>query len=338
MLDAGAMRREFTPPVVRFKRESGLPRKFFNDTCPGRKTCVRMSSHYRCALMIKSVQPGDSENAASIAAAVQRLGRNLGGYFGEGIEIDAVMAEQRECARAHGWQLGTIRVGDGLELPVFQRQVPRPVQRLYISTGIHGDEPAGPLAVRELLKENPWPDHVEIWLCPCLNPTGFPRGTRESNAGVDLNRDYRHLRTPEVRAHVAWLEKQPRFDLCLCLHEDWEAQGFYVYEVNPDGLPSLASAMVEAARAVCPIDHSTIIDGRDARDGIIRPILDPALRPEWPEAFYLFMNKTRLSYTLEAPSDFPLTVRVTALVAATKAALMQFAGKPTYAAGSGDAT
>jgi hypothetical protein len=124
-----------------------------------------------------------------------------------------------------------------------------------------------------------------------------------------------------VRAHVAWFEKQPSFDLCLCLHEDWEAQGFYVYEVNPDHLPSLAERMVESARKVCPIDHSTLIDGRDALDGIIRPNIDPALRTEWAEAFYLIMHKTRLSYTLEAPSDFPLTVRVAALVNAVKAAL-----------------
>jgi hypothetical protein len=265
-------------------------------------------------------------NTASIAAAVKRLGKNIGGYFGDGIDIAAVLAEQKECARGHGWEIDALNVSPGLELPIFHRPVPRPAHRLYISTGIHGDEPAGPLAGRELLKENVWPDDVEIWLCPCLNPTGFLKNTRQSASGIDLNRDYKHLRADEVRAHVAWLEKQPPFDLCLCLHEDWEAQGFYVYEVNPDNRPSIAEKMVEAVRAVCPIDHSTLIDGRDARDGIIRPNLDPAARPEWPEAFYLITHKTRLSYTLEAPSDFPLTVRVAALVAAVKAAAKEFAG------------
>ena len=83
--------------------------------------------------------------------------------------------------------------------------------------------------------------------------------------------------------------------------------------------------MVEAARAVCPIDHSPLIDGREAREGIIRPNIDPALRPEWPEAFYLFTYKTRLSYTLEAPSDFPLQSRVNALVAGVNAALASIA-------------
>ena len=64
-----------------------------------------------------------------------------------------------------------------------------------------------------------------------------------------------------------------------------------------------------------------MIDGRPATGGIIRPELDPAKRPQWPEAFYLLQHKTRLSYTLEAPSDFPLPVRVNALVAAVNAAL-----------------
>jgi hypothetical protein len=41
-------------------------------------------------------------------------------------------------------------------------------------------------------------------------------------------------------------------------------------------------------------------------------------RPQWPEAFWLLRNKTRHSYTLEAPSDFPLETRVAALVTAVK--------------------
>ena len=266
-------------------------------------------------------QPTETVDTASIAAAVLRLGRNTGGYFGEVIHIEAVMEEQRQWAEAHGWQIEAIAAAPGLSLPAFRRTVPQPKRRVYLSTGIHGNEPAGPLAVRELLKDNSWPAAADLWLCPCLNPTGFPRNTRESADRVDLNRDYKCLRAPEIRAHVAWLEQQPRFDLTLCLHEDWEAHGFYVYEVNPDGAPSLASRIIEAVRPFCPIDPSTLIDEREAKNGIIRPVLDPLLRLEWAEAFYLYVHKTRLSYTLEAPSDFPLPVRVAALVAATKAAL-----------------
>ena len=172
-----------------------------------------------------------------------------------------------------------------------------------------------------MLQENRWPAHADVWLLPCLNPTGFPLNRRENANGVDLNRDYRHLQTGEIRAHVAWLEKQPQFDLTLCLHEDWEAHGFYVYELNPDHRPSLAEKIIAEVAKVCPVDPSEVIEGRPAQGGIIRPDLDPAKRPQWPEAFYLIMNKTRQSYTLEAPSDFPLSMRVAALVAAVGVAL-----------------
>jgi len=192
---------------------------------------------------------------------------------------------------------------------------------IYISTGIHGDEPAGPLAARRLLQENAWPAGLNLWLCPCLNPIGFALNRRESAEGLDLNRQYLAPESAEIRAHVAWLERQPRFDLCLCLHEDWEALGFYLYELNPEGRHSLAEAMIQDVALVCPVDHSQTIEGRPAHKGIIRPALDPRTRPQWPEAFYLLTHKTRLSYTLEAPSDFPLPVRVAALVTAVHTAL-----------------
>jgi hypothetical protein len=109
------------------------------------------------------------------------------------------------------------------------------------------------------------------------------------------------------------------------LHEDWEAHGFYLYEQNPDRRPSLAETMITAVRPVCPIDLSATIEDRPASGGIIQPVVFPPERPDWPEAFYLITHKSRQGYTLEAPSDFPLSVRVQALTAALTAALRQAA-------------
>jgi len=245
---------------------------------------------------------------------VNRLGQNIGGYRGETIDLQRVLQQIDQAVAGKNW----VRDADFLAL---RRPNPEARVHVYISAGIHGDEPAGPLAVLRLLQEDEWPDAAAIWLCPCLNPTGFPLNRRESAAGLDLNRDYRHLHSPEARAHTAWLQRQPRFDVSLCLHEDWESNGFYVYELNPDKKPSLAEKIIEAAATVCPIDFSEIIEDRPARNGIIRPDLVPADRPQWPEAFYLITHKSRLSYTLEAPSDFPLPVRVAALAAAVQAVL-----------------
>ena len=138
---------------------------------------------------------------------------------------------------------------------------------------------------------------------------------------IDLNRDYKNPQAAETRAHIAWLERQLPFDFYLCLHEDWESHGFYLYEQNPDSRRSLAGKMIAAVQPLCPIDQSEIIEGRAAVGGIIHPKINPAERPDWPEALYLISHKSRQGYTLEAPSDFPLTVRVNALVAAVKAAV-----------------
>lgn len=255
---------------------------------------------------------------------MKRLGKNHNGYHGETLNIHDVLREVEQTAGKFGWQVEPFYSQEDFQWFALHRKPSsastKPF-RVYVSTGIHGDEPAGPLAALRLIQANQWPTNAEILLLPCLNPIGFAHNTRENAAGLDLNRDYLNPQSPEIRAHIAWLEQQPAFDLCLCLHEDWESHGFYVYELNPDHKPSLAEAMVAAVAQVCPIDNSEIIEGREARGGIIRPSLDPLTRPLWPESLWLLQRKTRLSYTLEAPSDFSLETRVNALVAAIKAAL-----------------
>ncbi|MBP9900610.1 MAG: M14 family metallocarboxypeptidase [Verrucomicrobia subdivision 3 bacterium] len=258
--------------------------------------------------------------------SIQRLHRNHGGYYGETADLERLWCDVNQAARDHGWHSEYFHRTPEFDFLALRRPALAPdaaevSPRVYISAGIHGDEPAAPLAALRLLQEDQWPANAEIILHPCLNPTGISLNRRDNGQGIDLNRDYLDLQSAEVRAHVAWLEKQPRFDLCLCLHEDWEAHGFYVYELNPDRQPSLAEAIVARVARVCPLDLSSVIEGREAQGGIIRPNLDPHSRPQWPEAFWLLTHKTRLSYTLEAPSDFPLAVRINALAAGVKAAL-----------------
>src|SRR2546422_11667718 len=145
--------------------------------------------------------------------SVQRLDRNKGGYLGETIDIQQVLRDDLGAARQFGWQIEEIPVSDNLDLLAFRRVVEAPSKKLYLSTGIHGDEPAGPLAVRQLLGENDWPSHLNLWLLPCLNPTGFALHRRENDEGLDLNRQYLHPEAQEAVAHIAWLKRQASFDL-----------------------------------------------------------------------------------------------------------------------------
>ncbi len=215
----------------------------------------------------------------------------------------------------------------GQALAAFTRPAPRAdAPTIYLSAGMHGDEPAPPEALRRMLAAGRFDDRFGWVLCPVLNPTGLARGTRENADGVDLNRDYRQPTTAEVRAHVAWLRRQPRYHATFCLHEDYEAAGFYLYELNPDGRPTLADAVLAAVAAVCPIETAAIIDGREsAAPGIIRPVSDPLLRDQWPEAIYLRNHHATLSYTFETPTPRSFELRVAAQVAGVEAALAALA-------------
>lgn len=252
---------------------------------------------------------------------MQRLGKNKHRYFGETINIESVLEKIKLVAVKNGWRRDLPLVANGLEFLAYRREMENARSRLYLSSGIHGDEPAGPLAVLQLLEENAWPDDLDVSLCPCLNPSGFTLNTRENASGIDLNRDYRHLTSAEIKNHVAWLNGQSPFDLSLCLHEDWEANGFYIYELNPDLRPSFAVKIISAVSAVCPLETAKTADGWDVINSVISPAIAPEERPQWPEALFLMTAKTRQSYTLESPSDFPMETRVAAHVAAVRAVL-----------------
>src|SRR5882724_4667203 len=240
---------------------------------------------------------------------MQRLGKNVGRYLGDTIDIQQVLRDLEIAAKEHGWKSEVFFERQDLKLfgltrPAVARIEPlnhgRPTtsvslapiggegwgegalraqgenkpRRIYLSAGIHGDEPAGPIAALKLIQENQWPENLDLWFCPCLNPLGFALNTRENSKGFDLNREYLNPVAEEIAAHIAWLDRQPNFDLCLLLHEDWESHGFYLYEQNPDNKRSLAEPMIEAVSKVCPIDPNEIIEDRPAKNGIIRPNID----------------------------------------------------------------
>ncbi len=224
-----------------------------------------------------------------------------------------------------GFQVETFGEIHGHPLIAATKPATGPRPRIYLSTGIHGDEPAPPWALLDLLEAGFFDDRCTWTLCPLLNPTGFLSRTRENFARIDLNRDYKSLQTAEVRAHQAWLQRQGRFDLVLCGHEDWESKGFYLYELNLDNHPTLAHRMLDAARAHGPIETATIIDGRNISEaGLIRPVSDPLLRGTWPEALYLAYQHCTLNYTIETPSAQPLEQRIATQCAVVRAAVEAF--------------
>lgn len=239
-----------------------------------------------------------------------------------GFDPGEFVARIERTARDRGFRVEHFGQVDRVPQLALTHRTAGPRPRIYLSAGIHGDEPAPPLAVRDLLEAGFFDDRANWFLCPLLNPAGFVTRTRGNGAGLDLNRDYRHRVSDEIRAHTRWLNAQPNFDLALCLHEDWESQGFYLYEITAQPHPILARAIIRAVAPVCPIEAATNIDGRDVTEpGIIHPTADPQLRDQWPESIYLQAHHTRLGYTLETPSSLPLDQRIAALRLAISAAI-----------------
>lgn len=193
---------------------------------------------------------------------------------------------------------------------------------IYLSAGIHGDEPAGPLALLELMQSGYFKTDHHWIICPALNPNGLFHQQRTNHEGIDLNRDYLSLRSNEITAHAKWLQTQPIPSVFLSFHEDWESTGFYYYEIqHPEGSMERYSRILEAVAPWFPPEPAGIIDDHTVRaPGWIDHPAQADAPDEWPEAIYLAQMGCPLSLTLETPSQAPLADRVAAHVAAAKVA------------------
>ncbi len=139
-----------------------------------------------------------------------------------------------------------------------------PLLRIYISTGIHGDEPAGPLAALRLIQENHWPENAEIFLLPCLNPIGFTLNRRENANGIDLNRDYRNPKSAEVlRAHrVAGTAADDLICISACTRTGNRTAFIFTNKIPTTSLPSRRKSSRPSGRFVRLICLKTSKAGR----------------------------------------------------------------------------
>ena len=225
----------------------------------------------------------------------------------------------REAALAVGFVPTSLMELSAGPLVAWERPGSGP--RIYLSAGIHGDEPAGPLAVLELLREGFFDKSIYWLLCPALNPSGLAALIRENDDGIDLNRDYYLRETREVAAHTDWFKAQPAFALFISLHEDWETEGFYFYEINlaTEDLLRTQSILAAVSPWFMP-ELGPMIDGHEiSGPGWIYHTAEPDVPEGWPEAIYLAKNGCPISFTFETPSHAPLEQRIAAHMAAVKA-------------------
>jgi protein MpaA len=221
----------------------------------------------------------------------------------------------RKVAKAAGLKVRKFAQAGGLdgfavENTCFVHNAPT----LYFSAAIHGDEPASSEGLISWAEKNQ--DRLKAWnllIFPCLNPWGLVANSRLDADGRDLNRLFHDTSVPQIAAHRELLGTR-RFDLAITLHEDYDALGFYLYEV-PGPKPYWGEHLTRAARKFVPIETRRRIEGRAAKDGIVRRAIKPDFMPTWPEAFVLYFAHCPRVFTVETPSEFHFDDRVDAHVA-----------------------
>ena len=196
---------------------------------------------------------------------------------------------------------------------------------ILVTAGIHGDEPAGPQAVLRFLERD---NHVlfqrfNFLILPCINPHGYQHNTRENSNGTDLNRSFENDTQVEVRFVKAML-KDRRFRCSIDCHEDWEANGFYLYEARRDG-PLMGEELLREVEKVGPIDRDTQGDENDVP-------LAPGHYPV-PLAWgthglvpHLYHFHTHHALNTETPTQWPLDQRVDAQLRLLDGVLERHAG------------
>ncbi|EPX58835.1 hypothetical protein D187_003550 [Cystobacter fuscus DSM 2262] len=85
----------------------------------------------------------------------------------------------------------------GVEYPLFRLTVPGE-RWLVITSGFHGEEPAGPLTLSwhfEEIVAYARERGVGLRVYPCINPSGFEDGTRYNRSGEKINNDFLRYET-----------------------------------------------------------------------------------------------------------------------------------------------
>lgn len=200
----------------------------------------------------------------------------------------------------------------GYALPLLRvRATARSPHLAFVGAGIHGDEPAGPHAVVDLLERfDPNTAPCGIFALPCLNPGGFIYETRENELGYDLNRTFGQDPAPAETVAARAAVAGEHFDCVIDLHEDSDAAGCYVYE-HVRGREPIAPEIVKALRARgYPIQPGERIEQYALRDGCVEEA-DESTGPHTGYiGLYLFEGFTDRALTPETPSALPLPVRV----------------------------
>jgi len=222
--------------------------------------------------------------------------------------------------------------GESYELPRYLFVGPKggdtPI-RVGIFGAIHGDEPEGAHAIVRFIKLLETKPELAAGYClsfyPVCNPTGLEDGTRHSRSGRDLNREFWK---ESDEAEVGLLERElitQSFQGIISLHTDNASTGFYGVVRGATLTKHLIEPALRAAEKLLSRDERPIIDGFEARNGVIHNAYEGMLSAP-PKA-----RPRPFEIILETPKAPPAYVKEYALVAALQATLAEYRKFIAYA-------
>lgn len=233
-----------------------------------------------------------------------------------GHNAEFLLRRWKRLARQRGLQMTELKVSGCHPLLLVQSRDFAGSARggFYASAGIHGDEPAGVLALLLWMEGiNPKQIRAPFFLIPILNPWGLMENSRRDRTGNDLNRIWNRKGHPLRRTIDRHLQGH-RLSAAITLHEDYDATGIYLYELLHRGRKPLGGDLLAAPAGVISLDHRRKVEGCRVKwpGWICRKKTPLHLVNALPEALYLHQNHADHTFTFETPSERDLEKRVCA--------------------------
>jgi hypothetical protein len=246
-------------------------------------------------------------------------------HYGQVHDYKLLIKKWRTLVRKNGWKIK--KIAESADMPIYEVFSGKEDSGnlVYISAGIHGDEPASVWALYSWFEmQSESHDELSFMIFPCLNPFGLINNIRFDSDGDDLNRSWGSTEKSLI-SQIIERTKPFSFSMAINLHEDYDANGIYLYE-SLDGKmrDDLALQILTSGSKYIPVDSRKKIEGRWSKNGIIRPSPSSLPKEGLPEAAFLQRGKAKRTLVLETPSEYDLRQRIKAQVAMIQKASSEF--------------